>query len=97
MAILFFPCAISEGMGEFEDVSWTKDVGEMVIGLASNQALPALGTSHATCCYWRQLLGIWKAFPEQPRQKQHVVWDIPSTGKGWFEASDGIWVSGQAQ
>ena len=25
--------------------------------LASNQALPALDTSHATCCYWRRLLG----------------------------------------
>ena len=24
--------------------------------LASNQALPALDTSHATCCYWRRLL-----------------------------------------
>ena len=26
-------------------------------GLASNQALPALDTSHARCCYWRRLLG----------------------------------------
>ena len=25
--------------------------------LASNQALPALDTSHARCCYWRRLLG----------------------------------------
>ena len=25
--------------------------------IASNQALPALDTSHATCCYWRRLLG----------------------------------------
>ena len=25
--------------------------------LASNQALPALDTSHATCCHWRRLLG----------------------------------------
>ena len=25
--------------------------------IASNQALPALGISHPTCCYWRRLIG----------------------------------------
>ena len=30
--------------------------------LASNQALPALDTSHATCCYWRRLLGKARAW-----------------------------------
>ena len=32
-------------------------LGDIIRRLASNQALPALDTSHATCCYWRRLLG----------------------------------------
>ena len=31
--------------------------GKYLARVASNQALPALDTSHATCCYWRRLLG----------------------------------------
>ena len=33
--------------------------------LASNQALPSLDTSYATCCNWRRLLGKALSFPEQ--------------------------------
>ena len=40
--------------GDFTWGSWPADPGKLHLGrrsLAANQALPALDTSHATCCY----------------------------------------------